>query len=755
MPIRIKMNRYQLSQKWSSFRSVASAKQTGQALPLGLAFIMVGMLGAFVLFNTGQVAVDKQRLANASDSAAYSGMVWQARALNFQAYSNRAMVANQVAMGQAVSLYSWAAYADQTALHAELTLGNVPYIGPFVRTMTQIIQNVATNMVQPVAEAMLNVIDPINKAVKISQDVMYASSFAATPDIVRDVAKASDDRFTADTAYSALGFANNLVGVNGEPSWKDFTQSYGDADMASMQERTDLVNDSRDEFTQERYWDFFDDFWVYSTPITKHKVIREGETRLVMIDNNGTPEWEWVAKDSLAFETKIWRGWRGTKSIEAPMGWGAAYANSKNSREKVITGCRNRTLSRDDCKFYDRNNNTTKLADREINQLNGYTGINAFRSISEKIKNLDDGEAVLQLKIEVSMDIEDVVSSNKTISNDDTFSTPMVSPANTMSSISVAEVYYRRPEAYKTSSSRDISLEAANGYNPYWDVRLAAVSKVDRLAVGIFGSPTGSTLPGGRNAEALADYNVSNPDDETDSGENDTDSGIATDQSAQEDYLASYADTSIASSLGIAEGATSNLLASLAAGPEEFAAAAIEGFIPIDDMTAQLQKELTEQVQEVAKNFVEGALTSAIDNVAPGFRQTVDNAETVVQPIIDEAKQLSEAYETMRENVQQEFQAELESRVAQYDHELGEVSQFLTDAQILRDDLKVQVENYGVNSEDILNAPTLIQDALADAELAVAEHSARVDELKDELKDGLTDYLVERENYSVMSSQYK
>ena len=59
-------------------------RQEGQVLPLGLALLVFGVLGAFVLFNTGQVATNKMKLANAADAAAYSGTLWQARALNFQ-----------------------------------------------------------------------------------------------------------------------------------------------------------------------------------------------------------------------------------------------------------------------------------------------------------------------------------------------------------------------------------------------------------------------------------------------------------------------------------------------------------------------------------------------------------------------------------------------------------------------------------------------------------------------------------------------
>ena len=55
-------------------------------------------MSGFVMFNTGQVVSRKLLLSDAADAAAYSGLLWQARALNFQAYTNRAMVANEVSI---------------------------------------------------------------------------------------------------------------------------------------------------------------------------------------------------------------------------------------------------------------------------------------------------------------------------------------------------------------------------------------------------------------------------------------------------------------------------------------------------------------------------------------------------------------------------------------------------------------------------------------------------------------------------------
>src|SRR5690606_17141448 len=51
-------------------------------------------------------------------AAAYSAALWRARVLNFHAYSNRAIVAQEVAVAQAVTLTSWAKYFERFTAHA-------------------------------------------------------------------------------------------------------------------------------------------------------------------------------------------------------------------------------------------------------------------------------------------------------------------------------------------------------------------------------------------------------------------------------------------------------------------------------------------------------------------------------------------------------------------------------------------------------------------------------------------------------------
>ncbi len=77
-------------------------------------FMLVVMLALLTMYSMGQLTTEKMKLQNTADAAAYSAAVAQARDYNFSAYTNRAMIANQVAMAQLVGLTAWVRNYDDT-----------------------------------------------------------------------------------------------------------------------------------------------------------------------------------------------------------------------------------------------------------------------------------------------------------------------------------------------------------------------------------------------------------------------------------------------------------------------------------------------------------------------------------------------------------------------------------------------------------------------------------------------------------------
>ncbi|MDB5809173.1 MAG: hypothetical protein JWN94_1295 [Betaproteobacteria bacterium] len=88
--------------------------QRGQALVFVTIVILAVLLALVTMFSMGQLTTEKMRLQNTADAAAYSAAVAQARDYNFSAYTNRAMIANQVAMAQLVGLTAWVRNYDDT-----------------------------------------------------------------------------------------------------------------------------------------------------------------------------------------------------------------------------------------------------------------------------------------------------------------------------------------------------------------------------------------------------------------------------------------------------------------------------------------------------------------------------------------------------------------------------------------------------------------------------------------------------------------
>lgn len=672
-------------------------RQQGQAMPLGIAFILVGMVGAFVLFNTGQVAVNKQRLSDAADSAAYSGMVWQARALNFQAYTNRAMIANDVTIGQAVSLASWSTYAAIATGNIATVTKPVPILNGITQALADIFRMVS-NVVKPVADVMVTVMSTINKVIGVSQEAMFVSSFIATPDVVYQVAKASDEDFEAVSGYAVAGLAMNLA------TWQGFTEKYEQDDVEAMRERTDMISESRDPFATHRHWRFFEKFWFFMSPFTHYRLYYDGQTRLLMTENaSGQQNWEWVAKDGLSLHTKIYYfkrlKWR--KRVEqAPIGWAAAYANSDGSKntKTIDTGnsrCRSyTTFEGDACKILpDSNKNTEKLANTgssglapgvstSLIGLSGYQGVEAFRSLSQKVLEDEDGtgDPILRLRTEISMDVDKTKTSNDWVHDSEPFATEITSAGNKLSSISIAEVYYRHPKAYRTSKN-EIALQRANGYNPYWDVRLAAVELEERLAAlalreGLSG--TGTTLPG---ANQLASYAGGDPDLEFDLGGNISGG------------LGEYAGT-LAKVMGLDE--------SIGGALEERAAEIFTertGYT-VDDILAfksDNEDEIRKKIEDELKNQLEAIGTQLLASFFGGdINVDVDGLTREAERITEDALAINEKMEAMKEQVAADFEAALIREVGPYEQRVQELRDQM---QPYRDEITELKKDLGYNDD--------------------------------------------------------
>lgn len=445
--------------------------QNGQAIPIGIALFLVLGLMSFVLFNTGQTVSDKSRLVNTADSAVYSGLLWQARAMNFQAYTNRAMVANQVAMAQAVSLNSWSAYIKKTGENLNLAFGWVPIVGGVTAVMETIGRGIDL-VVNPVSQGMLAVVNAVNASLSIAQEAMYYSSFVATPDVINSVVKSNEpdnQDFKWTTAFSIVNTGMNLH------AWTDFTESSDSNRALAENERFHMINASMDKFSKERNWKFFN-FFIPVTPLNWVRFEKAGTTEFTR--RNG--KYEFYAKDALSLRLKRYT-WRGKRYSDIPVSGGSSLANSDGSEGTIRDA--------DPTFFGGRHEIAQERVTIPIPQgfhegrsMRNYSGIHAYRSLSAERRDQED-PPTLKLRLQINMNTDDMMDSHDRQDDSDNsspeidFNANVEMPGKVMSSVGTAEMYFKRP-----CFEANCIEEYANGYSPYWDVRLVNTSGLSRLA---------------------------------------------------------------------------------------------------------------------------------------------------------------------------------------------------------------------------------------------------------------------------------
>lgn len=177
-----------------------SSRQNGQALVLVMALVLIASVVLFMVFNSGRAVNEKINLVNAADAAAYSGAQIAARQLNFMAYTNRAMIANELAIGH---MYSYQMEVDivsqgLTAVTGFLDalLGWIPILGDLVRGFTGLI-NVGIESLAPVS----GIITGLYSTILDSQNAFYST---LQYEAFKDFAYPDEGRTLIDSAMIAV-----------------------------------------------------------------------------------------------------------------------------------------------------------------------------------------------------------------------------------------------------------------------------------------------------------------------------------------------------------------------------------------------------------------------------------------------------------------------------------------------------------------------------------------------------------------------
>jgi len=300
-------------------------RQQGQTMVFALVFIVVILIGVVTLFNTGQLTRHKMEVQNAADAAAYSMAVLTARELNFMAYTNRAMLANQISIGQFAAFESWGAKyalgaAGNTigirffrALPPPLSgFGNViaAALQGLMRGYDSLIAQQIKRFMAPFATFAKKALPYIDSAYALHQSIMRRATGLAQVEALPKIIDAN----AKDATLSNFGFVAALLSVT-EQQIKFLNDAGGDS--GANKRFAAFVNDSRDTWTKDRIRDdlrapsvpiFFGWPlpwpWYVSATFNFGFDIRGG-TELRYLENDGDEIYNWSSLDSVGLSVRI------------------------------------------------------------------------------------------------------------------------------------------------------------------------------------------------------------------------------------------------------------------------------------------------------------------------------------------------------------------------------------------------------------------------------------------------------------------
>lgn len=459
--------------------ALRARRQRGQALIYGL-FVLLGGLAALIfLFNTSQLGAEKTKLVNTADAVAYSAGVMHARALNFDAYTNRALMANEVMIAQAVSIASWTSHVVthtqnvpplfcQSYYSVPVALALIKYVPVCYLLSFAAAEPHATGVdraVQHAAQASVALSETAKVALRGAQRNMALTFIPARQLLMRQVA---DANYAGDGAVHVDTFpiTDNFLLFDGAP----FIHSYSDAERGRFKDAT-VAAANRDAFVKQRSWTAANHF-----PCTlgnKAEFRRRGGTELIGFD-------EWKAMDTASLHKWSWQfHWFRPPTCddhEMALGYGtkaAANATPDDSDAQYGNSRKDNPHASDDASSIDWH----------------YSGLPTFEDLSGAALGYLSPDATPRLKFSIRL----TRAKNQTKTSDGSSAVKPTGrlaiidgkPASdVLAAVATSEVFFQRPVARD-----DGKVELPSLFNPYWQVHLIPTSAADMALAIAKGGP--------------------------------------------------------------------------------------------------------------------------------------------------------------------------------------------------------------------------------------------------------------------------
>lgn len=465
-------------------RACAPRSLRGQAVLWFLATTAACCAVFALVYNVGQLTNEKQKVINAADAAAYSGALVQARVLNFEAYTNRAMVANEVFIAQAISLDSWIRYSDRLATNFSYVTSWVPYLNAVTKAIAKITE-VAKKAVDEFAKASVPAVNAVITVLQTARELAHTGAVFAAQEAAGRVARENKTVFggrydaTPDLMHSAA--IDKLAFLRNEAEWLGFTADYKGNKRSYAR---DVILDSRDQFSSKRGMG-----WLESTASTGLKIATvgtigidktSGETKLRGYDR-------WEAQDTLDVYEKPPGG---KKKYILPIAWGrstVAKNSSSGTNWRTEYDCGGK--KKPPCPP------TFDLAYGEQLRISGWNGVPNLRDLKDRNPANRDKQTIHFL-VAVGKPADGALTTEKLGIANVKLAGAQGSPdlerrllKDQVTALASARVFFERPK-WNAKDSTQLKLpradhvkEYASLYNPFWQARLQETQLLEKEAV--------------------------------------------------------------------------------------------------------------------------------------------------------------------------------------------------------------------------------------------------------------------------------
>lgn len=495
------------------------AGSKGQALVLSLLLAGAAALASLLLFNSGLLANTKTQLQNAADAGAYSGAVLLARDHNFSAYANRAMVANQVAVAQLVSMKSYLEDAASTRSRmnnrTQSSQANIPTFAPEWTAAKLVPIGAVNTAYSAMAGGAVRSLDLLIRAFEGAQLAHHEATAASVMFVMDEVVKKNDRHASVSTgAFQVATTARQIRAFE-----NDYTKGHAATGASAASDRfaNVVVSEQRnvgistDKFIRNRKstplpgWDAppKSRYCPGGRPIwTSYDFDHRGGTIL------STDKKRWLSLDAsegdgyyvclyiiLDVPVPIYidlsdpsTSHRSGGSGGAVAGRGGAYGDRTGFRGNhpetrnygnALNDVRTPAMVR-----FRRGPGTTLDANGGLQDT--YRDVASFTTPMNQSPELNGGQVPLTIEVQRA---QDTVRTSSTFLRDATNIRvdPQMKGA-TMRTLSSAHAFFYRPNQDSSAFTRagwrrgDRKTEMANLFNPYWQARLRDRTDAERVA---------------------------------------------------------------------------------------------------------------------------------------------------------------------------------------------------------------------------------------------------------------------------------